>query len=110
MNLTKCSCGCGLFLKENQLEQNTEFLFEQINSLNNEIVLLERANDRLLNLINREKARVTAERGALRAEVEAMRAVVEEVMTTCDAECPGCGAYWVAKKHLDALGAGKADE
>jgi len=37
----------------------------------------------------------------LRAERNRLRAALHDVMGACDAECAGCGAYYVAKKALD---------
>ena len=37
----------------------------------------------------------------LRAERDRLRAALHDVMGACDAECAGCGAYYVAKKALD---------
>lgn len=37
----------------------------------------------------------------LGAENERLRAALDDVMGACDAECAGCGAYYVAKRALD---------
>jgi len=37
----------------------------------------------------------------LRAERDRLRAALHDVMGACDAECAGCGAYYVAKRALD---------
>ena len=36
------------------------------------------------------------------AEIKRLRGALYTVMGACDAECAGCGAYYVAKKALDA--------
>lgn len=36
----------------------------------------------------------------LEKEVAKLRKALEDVMDACDAECAGCGAYFVAKKAL----------
>ena len=42
-------------------------------------------------------------------EVERLRAALDDVMGACDAECAGCGAYYVAKRALDAIAKAKEE-
>lgn len=37
----------------------------------------------------------------LKRETDKLRKALEDVMTACDAECAGCGAYYVAKAALE---------
>lgn len=37
----------------------------------------------------------------LEMEIDKLRKALEDVVAACDAECAGCGAYYVAKKALE---------
>ena len=48
-----------------------------------------------------EVTRLRAEAKRADEEIERLRAALDDVMGACDAECAGCGAYYVAKKAID---------
>ena len=60
-----------------------------------------RADEEATKLANSDLATTEQVVRALRVENDALRAALEAVMGACDAECAGCGAYYVAKRALD---------
>lgn len=59
------------------------------------------AFDEVLTTRREHERRADERFNDVKAENERLRAALHDVMGACDAECAGCGAYYVAKKALD---------